>query len=72
MSGLYDVPNLKKCCVNCEHAFLKPRPELVDMKQLGKFPVCTCKHPNHRKLLHDPREEKCGDFAHKNPSEKQL
>lgn len=64
MSELYDVPTQKKCCVNCEHAFLNPRPELKGIKGLGKFPLCTCKHEKHRKILIDPKNEKCADFSY--------
>lgn len=65
MSGLYDVPSTKKCCVNCEHSYLNPRPELEGMKGLGKFPLCTCKHEAHRKVLYDPQKENCAEFSYK-------
>ena len=69
---LHDVPKFKKCCVNCTHSFLNPRKEIADMKQLGKFPLCTCKHPKHRQILQDPREQKCEDFKYKPDLEMQL
>lgn len=62
---VYDVPPTKKCCTNCAHAFLNPRPELKDMKGLGKFPLCTCKHPDNRRILDDPRKENCAGFSYK-------
>lgn len=66
MSGtVYDVPTTKKCCSNCKYAFLNPRPELKGIKGLGKFPLCTCQHPETRRVLRDPTKEKCDYFSYK-------
>lgn len=62
---LTDVPPTKRCCVNCGDAFLNPRPEFKGISGLGKFPLCTCKHEKHRKILLDPQNESCEDFSYK-------
>lgn len=62
---VYDVPTTKKCCSNCGHSFLNPRLELKGLKGLGKFPLCTCKHPESRRVIGDPTKEVCKNFSYK-------
>lgn len=58
------VPGSKKCCANCAHAFINPRACLKGIHGLGKYPLCTCKHPENRKVLNDPSKQTCEFFEY--------